>query len=163
MLKGFGWTNERIEQLRDLHGRGSSLTDIASRMGCSRGSVSGKLHRLGLMIRQVEPRRKPKPPSNPRPSPPSANHPWKRQAAAEATGPCHDDTRMYDLAPESGGVLWLKNTMGCRYPMNAAVPIHAHRACGRPRAKSGLPGDPYCTVHSLICVSLQRRKTNAAT
>ncbi|HXF89561.1 MAG TPA: GcrA family cell cycle regulator [Xanthobacteraceae bacterium] len=43
------WTRERIEQLRTLHQRGLSASQIAARLGgVTRNAVIGKLHRMGL-------------------------------------------------------------------------------------------------------------------
>ena len=43
------WTDERIEQLKTLWGRGMSASDIAEQLGdVSRNAVIGKAHRLHL-------------------------------------------------------------------------------------------------------------------
>lgn len=158
------WTDEADAELRRLQAEGYSGGRIAELMGKTRNAVIGRLHRLQLppqmtrhRISNPKPRRPP-PPRADKPSPATARRSTLTGAPVrQPDGPCTDDTRMYDLAPEAGGVLWTKMTDGCRYPMNAAVPISEHRVCHRPRAKSGLPGDPYCSVHSLISMS-QRRK-----
>lgn len=43
------WPEEREDTLRELWGRGITTNVIAPMMGLSRGSVAGKLYRLGLM------------------------------------------------------------------------------------------------------------------
>ena len=43
------WTDERIEQLRQLWGKGITASQIADELGgVSRNAVIGKAHRLGL-------------------------------------------------------------------------------------------------------------------
>lgn len=145
------WTDEADAELRRLQADGLTASQIAQAMHKSKGAISGRLWRLGIypMAKPVRTPPKPEPAHNPHPAPPTSNHPWKRQAAAEVTTPCTDDTRMYDLAPEAGGVLWLcMEADGCLWPMNEVKPIHEHRRCGAPAVKSGLPGWPYCATHS---------------
>ena len=48
MDDGF-WTHDRTAKLRRLWAKGLSGTPIAKTLGCSRGAVMGKLHRLGLL------------------------------------------------------------------------------------------------------------------
>lgn len=176
------WTDEADAELRRLQAEGYSGGRIAALMGKTRNAVIGRLHRLKLppmsqpawagspkaidatdaqmtrhRISNPRPRRPP-PPRPAKPGPATARRSTLTGAPVRhPDGPCTDDTRMYDLAPEAGGVLFFEMTDGCRYPMNAAMPISEHRTCGGVRAKSGLPGDPYCIQHSLICLG-QRRK-----
>lgn len=59
-----GWTDKRIEILKELWAQGLSGSAIAAELGgVSRNSVIGKVHRLGLAGRQrlTQPRAKPKP------------------------------------------------------------------------------------------------------
>ena len=46
------WTDERIALLKQLHAEGKSATITANELGCTRNSVIGKWHRLGLEKRQ---------------------------------------------------------------------------------------------------------------
>ena len=50
----------RKEKIRELWEAGLSGSDIGRELGCTRNTVLGHVHRLGLMTR-VEPRRIPKP------------------------------------------------------------------------------------------------------
>jgi hypothetical protein len=50
------WTRERETKLRQLWAEGLSMSEIASRLGVTRGSICGKVHNLGL-----QPRTKAKP------------------------------------------------------------------------------------------------------
>lgn len=56
------WTAERIVLLKRLRDDGVSYTVIAAKLGITRGAVSGKVDRLGLAMREPEPRgpRKPR-------------------------------------------------------------------------------------------------------
>jgi GcrA cell cycle regulator len=54
MLRPEGWTEERVERLKELYKDPSrSLTEIAAELGggLSRNAVVGKVHRLGLPLR----------------------------------------------------------------------------------------------------------------
>jgi GcrA cell cycle regulator len=54
------WTDERIEQLRDLWNDGASASDIAEVLGdVTRNAVIGKAHRLGLTSRPSPIKRRP--------------------------------------------------------------------------------------------------------
>ena len=62
------WTDERIEQLKQMWGKGLTASQIADELGgVSRNAVIGKAHRLGLKSR---------------PSPVKANEPAKKPAPA---------------------------------------------------------------------------------
>ena len=46
------WTNERVEELKNLWSEGLSASQIAKRLGdVTRNAVIGKVHRLGLEAR----------------------------------------------------------------------------------------------------------------
>ena len=42
------WTDQEVEQLRDLWDLGFPATEIAEKLGTTRNAVLGKLHRLGI-------------------------------------------------------------------------------------------------------------------
>ena len=46
------WPTERIERLKVLRLEGHSASEIADLLGCSKNSVIGKLHRLGMLTKQ---------------------------------------------------------------------------------------------------------------
>ncbi|HVP83788.1 MAG TPA: GcrA family cell cycle regulator, partial [Rhizomicrobium sp.] len=48
MEPGMGWTDERVEQLKNLWTEGLSASQIARALGgVTRNAVIGKVHRLG--------------------------------------------------------------------------------------------------------------------
>lgn len=47
-IDGTEWAGRAIARLRKLHKTGLTYTQIAEAMGCSRNSVAGQAHRLGL-------------------------------------------------------------------------------------------------------------------
>lgn len=54
------WTDERVEKLRELWGRGMSASEIAEMLGdVTRNAVIGKAHRLGLSGRPSPIKKKP--------------------------------------------------------------------------------------------------------
>ena len=61
------WSEERTTELAELWSRGWSVSKIAQHYDIGRGSVSGKLNRMGLLgkkpdrVRDVVARRKPNP------------------------------------------------------------------------------------------------------
>ncbi|WP_114392007.1 GcrA family cell cycle regulator [Oleisolibacter albus] len=55
-----GWTDERVEKLRQLWGQGMSASEIADLLGgVTRNAVIGKAHRLGLSGRPSPIKKKP--------------------------------------------------------------------------------------------------------
>jgi len=55
-----GWTEERVEQLRQLWSQGKSASEIADTLGdVTRNAVIGKAHRLGLSGRPSPIKKKP--------------------------------------------------------------------------------------------------------
>ena len=47
-----GWTEERLETLKNLWKEGLSISQIGEKLGVTRNAVAGKAHRLGLPKRQ---------------------------------------------------------------------------------------------------------------
>lgn len=50
-----GWTNERVETLKQLWAEGFSAVQVAERIGTTRNAVIGKVYRLGL-CKRMDPR-----------------------------------------------------------------------------------------------------------
>ncbi len=47
-----GWTDDRLEKLRELWDQKLSISKIGEALGVSRNAIAGKAHRLGLEKRQ---------------------------------------------------------------------------------------------------------------
>ena len=45
------WTDEKINSLKKLWAKGASTSEIAKRLGLSKNSIIGKVHRLNLEVR----------------------------------------------------------------------------------------------------------------
>lgn len=58
------WTQERFDELKRLYTQGLSSGAIAARMGCSRNTICGKIHRTGLQRNGtfIDPKTRPKKP-----------------------------------------------------------------------------------------------------
>jgi hypothetical protein len=69
------FTPERIEEIKNLVGRGKSREEIAELIGVTVGSLQVTCSRLGISLRRpnngIQPRLKPEPPEPPEPTPPS--------------------------------------------------------------------------------------------
>ena len=46
-----GWTNEQVEQLREMWTEGLTANEIAKRLGVTKNAIVGKVHRLCLKAR----------------------------------------------------------------------------------------------------------------
>src|ERR1700742_934951 len=83
------WTDERIDRLKEMWGRGMTASHIADELGgVSRNAVIGKAHRLGLQsrpspVKPNEPAPRPKKAKAAVAAPPAAT----RRAVAEAPLP----------------------------------------------------------------------------
>lgn len=148
----FAWTDERVEQLKELWMDGYTCSSIAMRLGaCSRSAVIGKVHRLGLNM--TSPRRE-KPRKTKRPSP-------QRGAAARSDGrttspqPIPADVGMLRRIAERDAAIPADQRVtldkladtGCRYPIGD--PMHADFGfCPGTR----VPGLSYCPEHAAVCL-----------
>jgi len=154
------WTDERVEQLRQLWIEGKSASNIASALGhgLTRNAVIGKVHRLGLAGRAKAPgstASRPRPPS----SQPGAQRsaaspraaPVARRIVRGATALAIEPHSAVEAEPEAfeGVVLpmslrvtivELKEAM-CRWPLGDPASSD-FRYCG-----STVAGGPYCAHH----------------
>ena len=164
-----GWTNERVELLKQLWADGLSASQIATRLrDVSRSAVIGKVHRLGLAgrpttsrVRTARPRsnialfpaRSPQAPhltfTNPAPKP--APQPQERKAAAII--PLSAAPALDEPAPEGPlKLLDLKDGM-CHWPIGDPKEDGFH-FCGRRRSLA----TPYCEHHAAIAYNPAARK-----
>jgi GcrA cell cycle regulator len=164
-----GWTNERVELLRQLWAEGLSASQIATRLrDVSRSAVIGKVHRLGLAgrattsrVRTSRPRsnialfpaRPPQAPhlalANPAPKP--APQPQQRKAAAII--PLRALPVVDEPTPEGPlKLIDLKDGM-CHWPIGDPMEDGFH-FCGRRRSFA----TPYCEHHAAIAYNPAARK-----
>jgi GcrA cell cycle regulator len=134
------WTDAAIARLRELWGEGFSASECGKRMGVSRNSVIGKIHRLGLSGKYRRPRERarrmtkpkasmPQMRTNKRPLPPP--EPYQEPSPAEE--------------PRRGSFDLLELKLGqCRYPEGNGPPF---AFCGAPI----VDGYPYCLEHAELC------------
>jgi len=112
------WTDEKIEQLKELWDQGLSTAEIGRELGVSKNAVVGKSHRLGL---------------KPRPSPISGKAPEKApkpkpKPKVKESSRIND---VIDLGPQM-----------CRWPFGDPGDDDFH-FCG----KTSVQGKPYCEEH----------------
>jgi GcrA cell cycle regulator len=162
------WTDERVEQLRQLWLDGKSASQIAATLanGITRNAVIGKVHRLGLSGRvkapsQSAPRpRAPKPhahrPMNTRPQGPRTQgaNALAYAPRAEARPIERPIEEVVIPMSERVTIMELKEAM-CRWPLgDPATPDF--RYCG---GKSPI-GVPYCTYHSRVAYQPAQDRRN---
>jgi len=137
------WTDERVDQLKNLWTEGLSASQIARALGgITRNAVIGKVHRLGLAGR-ASPARADRPhlsagprvnthPHIPAP-PPVAEEPIQLEDGKYAT------------------VLTITEHM-CRWPIGDPSDPDGFHFCGR-KTK---PGSPYCEAHARMAYQPQQ-------
>ena len=127
-----GWTEERIEQLKNLWNEGLSASQIARVLGdVTRNAVIGKVHRLGLAGRA---------------GPVRAERPRTgRRSPMHISAPQPEIVEEEPIVLEDGKfatVLTINDRM-CRWPIGDPSENEFH-FCGRkPKA-----GSPYCEAHA---------------
>ena len=128
-----GWTEERVEQLKQLWTEGLSASQIARVLGgVTRNAVIGKVHRLGLAGR-AGPARAERPRT-------TVTHRTVRVAAPEPEIIEQDPLVLDD--GKFATVLTINDRM-CRWPIGDPSANEFH-FCGRnPKA-----GSPYCEAHA---------------
>ncbi len=130
----FNWTETRIEQLRTMWlDEGLSASQIGARLGTTRNSVIGKVHRLGLRLRPAEVRKR-------KTEVLFGSSPWLAAIKPPRRLPetivshserCNlEDLEAFDLR--------------CRYPHGDGPP---YQFCGQTR----IPGSSYCLAHLQAC------------
>ncbi|MEM9990065.1 MAG: GcrA family cell cycle regulator [Pseudomonadota bacterium] len=136
------WTDDRVEQLKELWSEGLSASQIANKMGgVTRNAVIGKVHRLGLAGRATPAAPKPKAIPNP-------------VSEAPSSSPSLSFESLY-LDEDRPTVSTIGNNQ-CKWPIGDPASEEFH-FCGQPT--SG--GKPYCAYHSQLAFqpSTSRRET----
>jgi GcrA cell cycle regulator len=151
----FDWTDERVNTLKALWGKGFSASEIAREMGCgSRSAIIGKVHRLNLAPRGKQmsvrkpaytprPRKEPRVhiriPQRSKPDRDGLNAQQRQDQAAALRERFATET-----GPASGGVTFADlEPFHCRWPMGDPSDLETFRFCGEPKEGEG----PYCTCH----------------
>ena len=154
------WTDERVELLKKLWADGLSGAQIATEMGgMTRNAVIGKVHRLGLSGRSVQPsERKPRV-RKPRTPKTFSRSPWSPGAFIFAAS--HDsvvEPELIEIPLDQRKTLLKLTEKTCRWPVG--VPGDAEFFfCGG--ASDNLHQRPYCSFHSRIGYQPQRDRSHA--
>jgi GcrA cell cycle regulator len=130
------WTDDRVEQLKNLWTEGLSASQIARVLGggVTRNAVIGKVHRLGLAGRAT-------PSRSDRPRLPAAPRISLRTPQQPAPPVIEEDP----VTLEDGGhatVLTINNQM-CRWPIGDPADNSFHFCGHKPKN-----GSPYCEAHA---------------
>jgi GcrA cell cycle regulator len=149
------WTDERIEQLKQLWEKGLTASQIADKLagGISRNAVIGKAHRLGLKARPS-----PVKPGEGAPEAAVEARPAPVAAAAPAAAPVAEAPRPKPAAPRapatpsSGGKTSLLDLSDkiCKWPIGHPGEADFH-FCGQPAQ----PSFPYCSEHCAVAYQAQ--------
>ena len=132
------WTDARIAELKELWFEGFSASECGKKLGVSRNSVIGKIHRLGLSGSDRKRRITSMP--NPRKAP---AHLLKTEQ--EVSRPEIPQMRPDLRPPFTLTLLELRPGM-CRWPQGERAP---YRFCGAGQA----PSSSYCEEHRRLSVS----------
>ena len=139
------WTDERVEQLKQMWLDGLSASQIAGRLGgVTRNAVIGKVHRLGLSGRGAPTRVTRRRPSTPRAPRAQSTTPRREQAAKQAAAPAPEPEELEVISdPDAQANLLELNEQTCKWPNGDPGDENFH-FCGQRSA----PGMPYCAAHA---------------
>jgi GcrA cell cycle regulator len=130
-----GWTDERVEMLKQLWGEGLSASQIARQLGgVTRNAVIGKVHRLGLAGRATPARAE-------RPRMQVARRVARPRMAPMIQVPIIEKDPVVDEHGRKTTVLTISDRM-CKWPIGDPSTTDFH-FCGHPPKA----GSPYCDAH----------------
>ena len=118
------WTTDRIKTLMALWTEGVPTLEIGRRLGVTKNSVVGKVHRLGLPKRQSPISSSPRTPRAAKPTPPI-------RIRSQTVSISENMVKMEELTAEM-----------CRWPVGDPGQ-EDFRFCGQ----TAIEGKPYCEVH----------------
>jgi GcrA cell cycle regulator len=131
------WTDERVEQLKQLWSDGLSASQIARQLGgVTRNAVIGKVHRLGLAGRATPARTE-------RPRIQVARRQTRPRPAPIIHVPIVEKDPIVDDQGRKTTVLTINDRM-CKWPIGDPSTSEFH-FCGHPPKSSS----PYCDAHSV--------------
>lgn len=164
-----GWTDQMVEDLRKMWKEGLTTGEIGKRLGVSKNSIVGKVHRLGLSGRpspikkkndaaaapaeKKSPAPKPKPEkkaaekTTAAPQPKTENHPVSEKNAPHAEHRIHSIKEEFKTEPRKDGKVTLTglDNHTCRWPVGDPKDENFH-FCG----KKVRLGQTYCEEHSAL-------------
>lgn len=130
-----GWTDERVEMLKQLWGEGLSASQIARQLGgVTRNAVIGKVHRLGLAGRATPARAE-------RPRMQVARRVARPRMQPMIQVPIIEKDPVVDEHGRKTTVLTISDRM-CKWPIGDPSTSDFH-FCGHPPKA----GSPYCDAH----------------
>lgn len=136
------WTDERIELLKVLFGRGLSASQIAFELGhATRNAVIGKIHRLGLSRETAKKTAAPRVPRESKISVTRVNSNSHVLRVMPAVEVAQYELKCVEIVPLNVSLLELA-TDGCHY-----IPGDDLLYCGHP----SLEGKSYCAPHYYLC------------
>lgn len=132
-----GWTDERVEQLKQLWADGLSASQIARQLGgVTRNAVIGKVHRLGLAGRATPARAE-------RPRMQVARRIVRPRPQPIIQVPIIEKDPVVDEQGRKTTVLTISDRM-CKWPIGDPSTAEFHFCGHPPKANS-----PYCDAHSV--------------
>lgn len=142
-----GWTDERVEQLKQMWTEGLSASQIARALGgVTRNAVIGKVHRLGLSGRA---------------SPARVDRPRIRNVSHRPAAPkpvILEPVAVQDpITLETGESVTVANLSRnqCKWPIGDPSDSNSFRFCGH----GARAGSPYCEAHSRMAFQpMQNRR-----